>query len=472
MNREKAVLLHSRYNPRGEAERYIESLSFSEKNRFFILIEPGLCYMVAPLKRKFPGARIIAVHAEAPGGAAPAETPDTEWYPDTGISVQDFLEKEIPDTEAAEIRILEWRPALAVYGKAYLTLVEESAEFIKRADANARTTKAFGRNWFRNFFINLNIIRKVVSLEPVSIPLLVTGAGPSLEDSFPLIRDSRDRLFILAVSSSTAALEAAGILPDMAISTDGGHWAKFHLYESFRARTMYPLAAAMTAALPSQCASTAILPISDGSLWQNLILRELAVPFVVQPQRGTVSAAALDLAFALTNGDIYITGFDLENRDIRSHVRPYCFDRFMEEKADRINCFYSQSFRRSSTLKAGGSYGIYASWFEKQMGSYPRRFHSLGKNNSIFESLKTESFNYTDTISANGIRVNSKIINLEGTGLSRKAVTVLSNHLKEGCHSAKLRKELVSLLFAARKEPSQAELNEALYSLAGGNGRG
>jgi hypothetical protein len=472
MNREKAVLLHSRYNPRGEAERYIESLSFNEKNRFFILIEPGLCYMIAPLKRKFPGARIIVVHAEAPGGAVLVETPDMEWYPDTGISVQEFLEKAIPDTEAAEIHILEWRPALAVYGKAYLALVEESAEFIKRADANARTTKAFGRNWFRNFFINLNVIKKVVSPEPLSIPLLVAGAGPSLEDSFPLIRDNRDRLFILAVSSSTAALDAMGIRPDMAISTDGGHWAKFHLYGSFRTRTTYPLAAAMTAALCSQCESTAILPISDGSLWQTLILRELAIPFVVQPQRGTVSAAALDLAFALTKGDIYITGFDLENRDIRSHARPYSFDRFMEEKADRVNSFYSQSYRRSSALKDGGSYGIYASWFEKQLGSYPRRLHSLGKNNSAFESLKIESFNYADTISANGIRANSKIIKLEGTGLSRKAVAVLSKHLGEGCHSAKLRKELVSLLFTARKEPSQAEFSEALYSLAGGNRHG
>ena len=242
----KTLSLHSRYNPLAEAERYIASLTLNEKARFFILIEPGLGYMVAPLRKRVPGAKIVALHAGKQGSLDSQcfplytpEPPDSQWYPETGRPVQDFLEGEIPDCQAEEIRILEWRPALAVYGGSYLALVEETAEFVKRADANAKTTMSFGRRWVRNFFKNLEIIRKVLCPAPLSLPLLVTGAGPGLEEAIPLVREAAGQgsLFILAVSSSVAALQAEGITPNMVICTDGGIWAAFHLFESCRAGT-------------------------------------------------------------------------------------------------------------------------------------------------------------------------------------------------------------------------------------------
>ena len=119
MDQEKIRSLHSRYNPRAEADRYINSLSLNDrirygKIRFFILIEPGLGYIIAPLKKTAPNAKIISLHA----GKLPMDksavllaekpaSPDSEWYPEMGISIQEFLEKEIPDSEAAEIKMLE-----------------------------------------------------------------------------------------------------------------------------------------------------------------------------------------------------------------------------------------------------------------------------------------------------------------------------------------------------------------------------
>jgi hypothetical protein len=62
----------------------------------------------------------------------------------------------------------------------------------------------------------------------------------------------------------------------------------------------------------------------------------------------------------LTKDEVFIAGIDLENRDIRSHARPYTLDRLMEGKASRTNPVYSQVYKRASLLKQGGSYGIYA----------------------------------------------------------------------------------------------------------------
>jgi len=484
MNQEKLASLHSKYNPQGEAERYIDSLSLSEKIRFFILIEPGLGYMVAPLKRKAPNAKVIALHAERPVQVPAAKgsmlKADCEWYPETGISAQDFLEAEIPDSQAIEIRLLEWRPALNVYGHLYRVLVEEAAAFIKRSDANARTTKAFGSRWFKNFFKNLSIIKTVISpVSPannnISLPLLVTGAGPGLEDAIPIIKDAIKNgaepcgLFILASSSSIAALEANDLAPDLAISTDGSNWARLHLFGSFRNNSekseALPLAAALTAAIPSQCGDMPVLVISDGSFWQTLILRELKIPFIALPQRGTVTAAALDLAFALTGGQIYIAGMDLANSDIRSHARPYSFDTLIEEKASRSNPAYSETYRRSSLLKAGGSYGIYATWFEKQLSLYPRPLYPVGKNNSIFDS--------SAVLPLTAKQKTGAVIKFNRTSLSfiidpsERAISILVTALKDSASSKPLRKELQALLLPDGTDASGNDLIDIIRSTAG-----
>ena len=387
--------LHSRYNPQGEAEKYLHSLDVPRGIRFFILIEPGQEYLIPLLYQKFPGVRIIALHVQAQKTAAAAkEIPVRRWSPEAGIPLQAFLEQEIPDTLAAAIRIIEWRPALAAYGERYCQLLRETVDFIKRIDANMRTTRGFGRRWFRNFFKNLLLIRRVlVQDRAASVPVIITAAGPGLEEAVPLIkalqRQSPHR--ILAVSSSVQALRWRGILPDLVITTDGGGWACFHLYECLRgmdARASLVLAASLFAALPSQCRDLVLLPLSDGSLWQTLILQSLGIPFISLAQRGTVSASALDLALILTQGKIYLAGMDLAHQDIRTHVRPYSFDRLLEAGASRLTPVYTQSFTRSRAILASGSHDIYAAWFRQHLQTYPERIYPLGANNPVFKILK------------------------------------------------------------------------------------
>ncbi|MDR3115538.1 MAG: DUF115 domain-containing protein [Treponema sp.] len=387
--------LHSRYNPQGEAEKYLNSLDVPGGIRFFILIEPGEEYLVPLLYQKFPEARIIALHVQAPKTPTVAgETPVIRWSPEKGMPLQAFLEQEIPDTLAAAIRIIEWRPALAVYGEQYRRLLQETVDFLKRIDANMRTTRAFGRRWFRNFFKNLMLIQKVLVLDrAASVPVIITAAGPSLEEAVPRIKALRHQSphWILAVSSSVRALRCRGILPDLVITTDGGGWACFHLYECLRSldtQASPVLAASLSAALPSQCGGLTLLPISDGSLWQTLILQGLGIPFISLAQRGTVSASALDLARVLTRGRIYLAGMDLAHKDIRTHVRPYGFDRLWEQGASRLTPVYTQTFTRSRAILAGGSHAIYAAWFRQHLQTYPERLYSLGTNNPVFNTLK------------------------------------------------------------------------------------
>ncbi|MDR2101840.1 MAG: DUF115 domain-containing protein [Treponema sp.] len=464
--------LHSRYNPRGEAEKYIRSLDLAPEIRFFILPEPGLGYIIAPLRQRFPRAKIIVLHLSdffinprpenEPGGQ-----PAAVWSPGSGMGLQQFLEDEIPDTDAKTIKIIQWRPALAAYGEGYLRLLTETADFIKRADANKRTVRGFGLRWVRNFFRNLRLLRSVVTYPLLNRPLIVTGAGPSLEESIPLIGEiKKGGGLILAASSSVPALIAGGLAPDMVISTDGGGWALFHLYEGLRRGRggkipSFDLAAGLNAALPSQCGDLPLLPISDGSLWQDLVLRKLGVPFIALPQRGTVTASALDLAFSLTRGRVFIAGMDLSHRDIRTHARPYSFERFREEKASRLYPVYTQDFLRSRAMASGGSHDIYASWFSRRLAAYPGRLFSLGNNHPLFGDLKIREETDPDAGGKGAGRVFRKFwVNRED--LAGRAAALLLDALNDEKTAAALTGELAPLVLPDEDDPGPAQLRQAL----------
>ncbi|MDR1956484.1 MAG: DUF115 domain-containing protein [Treponema sp.] len=462
--------LHSRYNPIGEAEKYLHALSLSPDIRFFILIEPGLGYMIPILHRRFPEAQIIALHVQAlsPQQETAPAVPVVTWSPESGIPLQGFLEQAIPDTLARTIRIIEWRPALAVYGKAYLRILAETVDFIKRIDANLRTIHTFGQRWFKNYFKNLRIIHTVLVQGAASptVPVIITGAGPSLETAVPLIKTLRQKSphLILAVSSSVPALRARGILPDLIITTDGGSWACLHLYECLRGMdTQQPLGlgVSLSAALPSQCASLPLLLISDGSLWQRVILQGLGIPFISLTQRGTVSASALDLAWRISRGNLYLTGMDLAHQDIQTHARPYSFERLLEAGASRLNPVYSQTFTRSRAILEGGSHAIYAGWFRRYLRDYPERLFTLGTNNPVFKDRKPGT--PSDTPGTAPILQARELPRQDNP--VKAGVALLLHALADPHTGPRIRRELGSLLVPDEPDPGVETLREPILTL-------
>jgi hypothetical protein len=101
-----------------------------------------------------------------------------------------------------------------------------------------------------------------------------------------------------------------------------------------------------------------------------------------------VTATALDIALRCTSGGVFLAGMDLSNNDIKTHARPYAFDRFGEERATRLEPRYSHAFVRSGMIAASGSYRVYAEWFGSQAESYSGRIRALGKNNPVFDRFR------------------------------------------------------------------------------------
>ncbi|MDR2662524.1 MAG: DUF115 domain-containing protein [Treponema sp.] len=381
--------LHSRYNPRLEAEKYAASLNLEKSYRCFILMEPGLDYLGSVLRRRFPRAAVITLHCSAffadkklrllCGGGEPEEAPALSWDPLSGEGLEPFLERTVT-ADARAIRLVEWRPSVHAYGTAYLELAGRTVECIRRINAGALTVRNFGRRWLKNALRNLPLFRHPVRVRRGTGPVAVCAAGPSLEEALDLIirwRDSSPPL-VIAVSSAVPALLYRGITPDLVIATDGGGWALFHLYGGFRPDkgAQFVLTAGLTAALPSQAERSRALILCDGTLWQELLLGSR--PFLRLPQRGTVSASALDLALSLSTGKVYLAGLDLTHRDLRTHARPYVFETALDRSSCRFRPYYSRAFEREEMIRNSGAQDIYAAWFRTYLGSFPKRIFTLG----------------------------------------------------------------------------------------------
>jgi hypothetical protein len=391
--------LHSLYDPGLEAEKFIASLSLEGRNyRYFILMEPGLGYMVPALREKFPSAAIISLHCSAffssPECAAHCRQngASVSWSPGSDSSLEDFLESALSDASPDSIRLIEWRPAAAAYGREFVDMLYRTVEVIRRAAANKTTVRGFGRRWLRNSLRNLGLLRRLAAPRQVTRPFLLSASGPSLEAELPALAalaSSRHPPFFMAVSSSVPCLVSAGIMPDLVIAADGGSWALLHLYESVRLSGGFPgaggprFAAALSAALPSQAGDYPALVLADGSVWQRYLLSSLGLPFAAFPQRGTVSASALDLAFFLTSGPVYISGLDFGHADLVTHCRPYAFDRLRDERADRLKPAYSGAFEREAMIRRSQALSVYEAWFKKERANYPRRLYTVSEGNRL-----------------------------------------------------------------------------------------
>jgi len=402
------IPIHSLYDPAKEAARFVASKNITQDHTNLLLIAPGFCYLVPPLRKLIPSVRILALqcssfyqnHFESLQDSVFLEEfkPDAHWSVTDSLDLYRFLENEIDDHEASTTKILEWRPSTKAYGAIALKLLDSVADYLKRVNANALTSERFGKKWIRNslrFIHTYNYGNRILKRSPK--PIVVMASGPSLEGFIQDFRNPaiRNQCSIMALSSAVDCLLAWDITPDIIVATDGGNWAKFHLFEGVRKNI--PLAISIMGALPSQYFDLSVFAIINDTHWQQALIMNIATPVLIAPQRGTVAATAIDLALSLTDSEIYIAGLDLGVRNGRSHARPNALDRFYDKADNRLHPAATGNYHRYLDSKQASALDIYAKWFSAKSTTYGKRLVVLGKPCpalSGFRSIETLPFKW------------------------------------------------------------------------------
>lgn len=404
--------LYPPQDPEGQTVRKIAALDIQPQTLFFFP-SPLLGYGVEELlARSDTASAILLYEKESALKALPGK--DRALWP-----IQRVFELE-EDTETALTQVLDrmgrqrFRRVVMVrvtggaglhedrYRQIFLRLEDEIRTFWR----NRMTAIRLGRLWTKNLLTNLGHLPDSCDLArwKTDRPVLVAGAGESLEILLPDICAHREALFVLAVDTALPVLLDAGLRPDAVVAVE----SQFHNLRDFLPGVGLdvPLLADLTSYPRALKAMNGPVAFFSSAFHPLKIFDRLAVDGLLPrsiPPLGSVGVTAAFLARSLTDGPIFLAGLDFSYRPGKSHCReaPALFE--FRVRHDRLHPFepISISFQRSGDrirgkggveLRSNTLLGSYAATLIRLIEE-EKRFWDIGPQGMVLgRSLRREDW--------------------------------------------------------------------------------
>ena len=243
-----------------------------------------------------------------------------------------------------------------------------------------------GRLWARNVIANLASMRweDVRAAVPCNQPIVVCGAGPSLDASFALLRRNRKELFVLSCDTASGALFQAGILPDAIVCLEA---------QVYNVADYLPLGRAATRHVIDISSHPSTFRAINGTLelvsseWtESAFLSRLSsalLPISTVPPLGSVGVLAIHVARAM-GGPILLAGLDFSFTRGKTHCTGSPGDlreRGRESRTEKKPGAWNASFREGARSHGGAwiddpTLSMYAGLAESELqgtGAYDLR---------------------------------------------------------------------------------------------------
>jgi len=228
-----------------------------------------------------------------------------------------------------------YRLARQTYERMRQAIAQELAGYWR----NRLTLTALGSRMVCNLLDNLTLLPEAGDIGDLGteLPVVVVGAGPSLDSTLEPLAPLRDRFALVAVDTAVPALAARSIVPDLIVALEA---QASNLQDFIPARDPAPLLACELASHPSVArlyrgrllffsSAFAPLPIFDRLAGAGI----LPTPI---PGLGSVGVCAAYLALRLTRGDVYLTGLDFSFPGGRTHARGTPYHLAMLHRCERV----------------------------------------------------------------------------------------------------------------------------------------
>lgn len=423
--------IHSGIDPVREAEKYLLArFNPSDPPGVILLIFPGLNYLYGQIRKHFPDSRIIILHLNRElyenSVVEKYKKNDALWYPECGIPLKAFLYDNIYETDIKSLATISWEPVIKAFPEQAKTISSMAAQVLTEYNSNINTTSYFGKKSIKNIIRNITSLENIVSIRKIQKPLVITGSGPSLEQSIPLLRKANTNIFLVALSSSCSILEHYGVRPDIILTTDPGYYASVHLDYSVDKEIV--LSSPLSANLGKSYKNPFLL-INQGTFLEEYFLGSMGLPFLKLDPNGTVAGSALFLASQITDMPVIMTGIDFCSDDIKTHCMPHSFERFINSNTCRYNPlldrYYNQAIynypdklSEDSNCRISGQLSAYTGWFNSTY--FKSSCYRLNPSPVSLDSLKPinneDAFKLIDTFSNAG----EKTLNNSGLADSKK----------------------------------------------------
>ncbi len=227
----KLLPLHSKFDPRKEAARFIGQID-TERFDLFVVLGFAFAYHVEELLKKMgDGAVCLVLEKSAAMVREAASHRDlSALFSDPRLAVladpdEETLAEALRGKASRTVSFITHRGSHAADPDYYRNALELARSFISTKDVNIATLAKFEKIWSANIARNINRLIDTPAAGIFfdrfrGIPALVIAAGPSLLESIDFIRENARRCVLVAVDTSYRILLKHGIEPHFCLTVD------------------------------------------------------------------------------------------------------------------------------------------------------------------------------------------------------------------------------------------------------------
>ena len=408
---EGGVRLHSAYNPEREAAGAVAGAGLENKSTV-VFYGFGLGYHVIECARKFPDKKIVLIEPDAGHFFAALTLLDWEdvfkveklviavGCPENQIIhlIEDTSKVGFSQDELAFFDIAPFTAHAAAYFENIRTIIKRNK---RRNEINAATLKKFGKLWCRNSLRNVTQLAECGSVmgcvgaaglagatagrsdtEDV-LPFLICGAGPSLENILPQLKEISHKAVIVCVETSLHALQRAGVEPDFILLTDPQFWAYRHIAGLSAPKSILITEVSTYPAVFRFPCSKILLCKSQFPIG-NWFEEEFSLELGDLGTGGSVASCAWNFAHLCGAREIYTAGLDFAFPGGQTHIKGSSAEQSWHTASNRLagaEKAVSATIHSANIQKADDNTGglvltdsrmkMFAWWFEARLAACP-----------------------------------------------------------------------------------------------------
>lgn len=395
------VWMHSKHDPAKESRRLIETVHPENKEQIVVFFGAGLGYSVMEFCHRWPNPVYwleldFQIHIQALAVLDFSGFKNQIRFINSVTKMGD--EMDIVNNHLSDSRILNitkgrsnedvifvsHRNSYRI-NPGFQSLQKSFENYLNKKSVNIATMSRFDRLWTHNLVRNYHILSKARPIGELfgsldKAPVIICGAGPSLETDIEQIKELSKSCIVLCVDTALHVLESHEIYPDIVICVDPQSINQYHL-EFLRSKDAIFVVEPTTSPqslrqIPQDRLYFMQSPFVLASILNDSFDQEIGqIAF-----GGSVSTNAYDLAIKMGSLNILMFGQDFAFSYKKAHASGAKLEErlnFLENRFFRRELHnYKQLFalpvrlvqgKKSNKIPTNDKLMIFLQWFEKRI---------------------------------------------------------------------------------------------------------